>query len=216
MTIHKEGYTTIGAVAITLLLVNLILYKVFHVYPVILITTSFLLLLLIVQFFRLPARKLGLIDENSIIAPCDGEVVVIEETNENEYFNDKRLQVSIFMSPLNVHANWYPVHGLIKYFKYHAGDFLVAWHPKSSTENERTTVVIQTDDGKEVLVRQIAGAVARRIVAYPKVGERAVQGNQLGFIKFGSRVDIFLPLGTKINVTLDEKVKGIKSIIGKF
>jgi phosphatidylserine decarboxylase len=216
MRIHKEGFTTISVVAFTLILLNLILYKVFQVFPIILISISTILFILIVQFFRYPTRELGSIDEKSIISPCDGEVVVIEETTENEYFKDKRLQVSIFMSPLNVHANWYPVNGTIKYFKYHAGDFLVAWHPKSSTENERTTVVIQTDDGREVLVRQIAGAVARRIIAYPKVGEKAVQGNQLGFIKFGSRVDIFLPIGTKINVSLDQKVKGIKSIIGQL
>jgi phosphatidylserine decarboxylase len=216
MRIHKEGFTTIYVVAFTLILLDLIFYKVFQVYPVILGSISAILFILIVQFFRYPSRELGSVDEKSIISPCDGEVVVIEETTENEYFKDKRLQISIFMSPLNVHANWYPVNGTIKYFKYHAGDFLVAWHPKSSTENERTTVVIQTDDGREVLVRQIAGAMARRIIAYPRVGEKAIQGDQLGFIKFGSRVDIFLPLGTKINVSLDQKVKGIKSIIGQL
>jgi phosphatidylserine decarboxylase len=147
-------------------------------------------------------------NDKHIICPADGKVVVIEETEETEYLKDKRIQVSVFMSPINVHVNRNPISGIVKYFMYHPGKFLVAWHPKSSTENERTTVVIENDKGVSVLFRQIAGALARRIVCYSKEGETAEQGEEFGFIKFGSRVDIFLPLGTEIKVGLGEVVKG--------
>ena len=170
------------------------------------------LLILILQFFRNPKRVVE-INDNHIIAPVDGKVVVIEEVFESEYFKDKRLQVSIFMSPINVHVTRYPVNGKVKFSKYHPGKFLVAWHPKASEENERTTVVIDNRIFGEILYRQIAGALARRIVNYAQEGMQVVQGTDAGFIKFGSRVDLFLPIGTKINVTLNQKAVGGKTII---
>ena len=170
------------------------------------------LLLLILQFFRNPKRSVEL-NDNHIIAPVDGKVVVIEEVFEGEYFKDKRLQVSIFMSPINVHVTRYALGGKVKFSKYHPGKFLVAWHPKASEENERTTVVIENKIFGEVLYRQIAGALARRIVNYAQEGMQVVQGTDAGFIKFGSRVDLFLPLGTQINVKLNEKAVGGKTII---
>jgi phosphatidylserine decarboxylase len=170
------------------------------------------LLILILQFFRNPKRVVE-INDNHIIAPVDGKVVVIEEVFESEYFKDKRLQVSIFMSPINVHVTRYPVNGKVKFSKYHPGKFLVAWHPKASEENERTTVVIDNRIFGEILYRQIAGALARRIVNYAQEGMQVVQGTDAGFIKFGSRVDLFLPIGTKINVTLNQKTVGGKTII---
>ena len=155
-------------------------------------------------------------DPGLIYAPADGKVVVIEETMENEYFKDMRLQVSIFMSPFNVHSNRYPVSGKIKYVCYHPGQNMVAWHPKSSELNERSTIVIETNDGTEIMIRQIAGAVARRIVTYAKENQDVHQGDELGFIKFGSRVDIFLPLGTEIEIPILQQVKANKSIIAKI
>jgi len=169
-------------------------------------------LVIILQFFRNPKRPVTAADHN-IIAPVDGKVVVIEEVYEAEYFKEKRLQVSIFMSPINVHVTRYAVNGLVKYSKYHPGKYLVAWHPKASTENERTTVVIENSYFGEILYRQIAGALARRIVNYAQEGMQVVQGTDAGFIKFGSRVDIFLPLGTEVNVTLNQKAIGGKTII---
>ena len=166
-----------------------------------------ILLILILQFFRNPRRKTEL-NENHIIAPVDGKVVVIEEVEEPEYFQDKRLQVSIFMSPLNVHVTRYALSGKVKYSKYHPGKYLVAWHPKASTENERTTIVVENKTFGGILYRQIAGALAKRIVNYAKEGEEVVQGTDAGFIKFGSRVDVFLPLGTKVNVNIGDTVKG--------
>lgn len=174
------------------------------------------LLLFSIQFFRNPKRIIKTIDDSKIYASADGKVVVIEETEELEYFKDKRLQVSIFMSPLNVHANRVPVSGTVQYAKYHEGKYLVAWHPKSSTENERTTTVIKTKNGQEILVRQIAGAMARRIKHYMTEGQSVQQGDELGFIKFGSRSDIFLPLGTKVTVELDQMVKGNIDIIAEW
>lgn len=171
-------------------------------------------LILILQFFRNPKRPVDPTDYN-IIAPVDGKVVVIEEVYEPEYFKDKRLQVSIFMSPINVHVTRYAVNGLIKFSKYHAGKYLVAWHPKASEENERTTVVIENQVFGEILYRQIAGALARRIVNYAKEGMQVVQGTDAGFIKFGSRVDLFLPLGTEIDVKLNQKAIGGKTIIAR-
>jgi len=172
----------------------------------------FLFLIIILQFFRNPVRNVEISDIH-IIAPVDGKVVVIEEVFEGEYFKDKRIQVSIFMSPINVHVTRYPVNGLVKFSKYHPGKFLVAWHPKASEENERTTIVVENKVFGEILYRQIAGALAKRIVNYAKEGTKVVQGTDAGFIKFGSRVDLFLPLGTEINVKLNQKAVGGKTII---
>jgi phosphatidylserine decarboxylase len=171
-----------------------------------------LFLIIILQFFRNPKRDL-IVNNNVIIAPVDGKVVVIEEVFESEYFKDKRLQVSIFMSPINVHVTRFAASGRINFSQYHPGKFLVAWHPKASEENERTTVVIETKNFGEILYRQIAGALARRIVNYAEEGMQVVQGEDAGFIKFGSRVDIFLPLGTEINVKLNQKAIGNQTII---
>ena len=171
-----------------------------------------LLLIIVLQFFRNPVRTVA-INDNHIIAPVDGKVVVIEEVFEGEYFKDKRMQVSIFMSPINVHVTRYPVNGLVKFSKYHPGKFLVAWHPKASEENERTTIVVENKVFGEILYRQIAGALAKRIVNYAEEGTQVVQGTDAGFIKFGSRVDLFLPLGTEISVKLNEKAVGGKTII---
>ena len=171
-------------------------------------------LILILQFFRNPTRT-TVVNDNHIIAPVDGKVFVIEEVFEKEYFKDKRLQVSIFMSPINVHVTRYALSGLIKFSKYHPGKFLVAWHPKSSEENERTTVVIENNTYGEILYRQIAGALAKRIVNYAQEGTTVEQGTDAGFIKFGSRVDLFLPLDSKINVKLNQKVKGGVDVIAE-
>jgi len=173
---------------------------------------ALLLLIIILQFFRNPKRTV-IVNENHILAPVDGKVVVIEEVYEGEYFKDKRLQVSIFMSPINVHVTRYPLSGVVKLSKYHPGKFLVAWHPKASEENERTTVVIENKIFGAILYRQIAGALARRIVNYAEEGMQVIQGEDAGFIKFGSRVDVFLPLGTPINVVLNQKAIGGKTII---
>ncbi len=173
---------------------------------------TLLFLIIILQFFRNPKRTV-IINENHIIAPVDGKVVVIEEVYESEYFKDKRLQISIFMSPINVHVTRYPLSGLVKFSKYHPGKFLVAWHPKASEENERTTIVVENKTFGAVLYRQIAGALAKRIVNYAQEGMQVVQGTDAGFIKFGSRVDIFLPLGTQVNVVLNQKAIGGKTII---
>jgi len=170
-------------------------------------------LVIVLQFFRNPNRSLDSIEDHLILAPVDGKVVVIEEVYEPEYFKDKRLMVSIFMSPINVHVTRYALNGIVKYSKYHPGKYLVAWHPKASEENERTTVVIDNPVYGEVMYRQIAGALAKRIVNYAKVGHRVNQGDDAGFIKFGSRVDLYLPLGTNINVVLNQKAKGNKTVI---
>jgi len=180
-----------------------------------LVVLSVIMFGLVIQFFRVPTRALSA-TADQVICPADGKVVVIEETEETEYFKDKRIQVSIFMSPLNVHVNWNPISGIVQYFKYHAGLFLVAWHPKSSTDNERTTLVIKDEQGREILVRQIAGAVARRICHYADKGDTVVQGKEFGFIKFGSRVDIFLPIGTDVKVNIDDKVSGIETILAEL
>ena len=174
--------------------------------------SAFVLLIIILQFFRNPKRTV-ITNENQILAPVDGKVVVIEEVYEGEFFKDKRIQVSIFMSPINVHVTRYALSGIVKFSKYHPGKFLVAWHPKASEENERTTVVIENKTFGPVLYRQIAGALARRIVNYAEEGMQVIQGEDAGFIKFGSRVDLFLPLGTPINVTLNKKAIGGKTVI---
>lgn len=211
---HKEGGKII-LIATTLTVVFLLLADHFITLfwlknGVELIILGFLILIL--QFFRNPTRDVT-ISDNHVIAPVDGKVVVIEEVFESEYFKDKRLQVSIFMSPINVHVTRYALNGKINFSKYHPGKYLVAWHPKASTENERTTVVIENPVFGEVLYRQIAGALARRIVNYAEEGMQVIQGTDAGFIKFGSRVDLFLPLGTEINVVLNQKAIGGKTII---
>ena len=172
-------------------------------------------LIIVLQFFRNP-RRITSFGNNHVVSPVDGKVVVIEEVYEPEYFKDKRIQVSIFMSPINVHVTRYPVSGEVLFSKYHPGKYLVAWHPKSSTENERTTIVIKNESSAEILYRQIAGALARRIVNYAKKSSKVTQGEDAGFIKFGSRVDLFLPLNTKINVKLNQKVKGAEDIIANI
>jgi phosphatidylserine decarboxylase len=174
-----------------------------------------LIFILILQFFRNPKRNIQLNDAQ-VMSPVDGKVVVIEEVHESEFFNDKRLQVSVFMSPINVHVTRYPIGGKIIFSKYHPGDYLVAWHPKSSEKNERTTVVVENFKFGKVLYRQIAGALARRIVNYAKEDHNVVQGSDAGFIKFGSRVDLFLPLDTKLNIKLNQKVRGGETIIGEL
>lgn len=211
---HKEGAQSILLTTVFTAVVLLLSDKFIETYWIqksIQIAT-FALLIIILQFFRNPKRNYVL-NENEILAPVDGKVVVIEEVFEGEYFKEKRIQVSIFMSPLNVHVTRYGLSGLVKFSKYHPGKFLVAWHPKASEENERTTIVIENKTFGEVLYRQIAGALARRIVNYAKKGEQVKQGDDAGFIKFGSRVDIFLPLGTPINVLLNQKAIGGKTVI---
>ena len=173
------------------------------------------LFILIIQFFRNPKRNTQM-DDAHVISPVDGKVVVIEEVQESEYFNDKRIQVSVFMSPVNVHVTRYPIGGKVLFSKYHPGKYLVAWHPKSSEKNERTTVVVENSKFGKVLYRQIAGFMARRIVNYAKKDQNVVQGNDAGFIKFGSRVDLFLPLDTKLNVKLNQKVRGGETVIAKL
>jgi phosphatidylserine decarboxylase len=217
MRIHKEGIIILLIILFLVASLNLVFYWIIKnpVWQTILVCLSVVFFLLVVWFFRNPERPV-VPNEAVILCPADGKVVVIEETMEEEYFRDKRLQVSIFMSPLNVHVNRYPVSGLVSYFNYHPGKYLVAWHPKSSTLNERSTVVIQDARGREILVRQIAGAVARRIVPYAVQGEQVVQGDELGFIKFGSRVDLFLPLDTRISVKIGDKVLGNKTIIASY
>ncbi len=211
MTLHREGFATI---TIGLLALTLFQWGNFWLLGVtgwlwlfILLSLGVLVMAyLIVQFFRIPKRTFTF-GPNDVLCPADGKVVVIEEVEETEYFNDRRIQVSIFMSPLNVHANYFPIGGIVRYVKYHKGLFLVAWHPKSSTDNERSTVVVEHASGQSILFRQIAGAVARRICYYATVGQQAVTGEEFGFIKFGSRVDVFLPIGTELNVKIGDDVK---------
>lgn len=211
---HKEGAQSIllGTIitAVVLLLSDKFIDTNWIKMSVEIIT--FLFLIIILQFFRNPKRNV-IINDKQILSPVDGKVVVIEEVYEAEYFKEKRIQVSIFMSPINVHVTRYALSGIVKFSKYHPGKFLVAWHPKASEENERTTIVIENRSFGEVLYRQIAGALARRIVNYAKEGIQVIQGEDAGFIKFGSRVDLFLPLGTKINVELNQKAIGGKTII---
>lgn len=211
---HKEGYKIIF-IALMSFIAGIILIGTFVELPWLKMTLQLLLvvfLFIILQFFRNPKRNFPL-DERTLIAPVDGKVVVIEEVYEPEYFKDKRLQVSIFMSPINVHVTRYAMSGKINYSKYHPGKYLVAWHPKASTENERTSIVIENEAFGEILYRQIAGALAKRIVNYAVEGTEVVQGTDAGFIKFGSRVDLYLPLGTKVEVNLNQKAVGGKTII---
>lgn len=216
--LHKEGKATIFITLVILFILN---WAINYFLPDqllvqnILIVISVIFLVIILQFFRNPSIT-PTIGENLVISPADGKVVVIEEVEDEEYFKGKRLQVSVFMSPFNVHVNRNPVSGVVRYFKYHKGKYLVAWHPKSSTENERTTTVIETPKKKEVLFKQIAGALAKRIVWYVKEGQPVQQGAEMGFIKFGSRVDILLPLDAKVKVSLNQKVKGGRTIIAEI
>jgi len=213
---HKEGHKIILITLIVVVALFLIsdTYVVLPWLNMIIMIGLLLFLLLILQFFRNPKRQ-TLYNDNHIVSPVDGKVVVIEEVFEKEYFNEKRLQVSIFMSPINVHVTRYPIGGQVVYSKYHPGKYLVAWHPKASEENERTTVVVENEIFGPILYRQIAGALAKRIVNYAKEGQQINQGSDSGFIKFGSRVDLFLPLDAKINVSLNQKVRGAESIIAE-
>ena len=218
MTIHKEGTATLTITIIFLLILNFLVQYFLpesSVIHTLLLVASLFFFLIILQFFRKPTRHTT-INPKHIIAPADGKVVVIEEVVETEYFNEPRRQISIFMSPLNVHINFNPISGIVSYFKYHPGRFLVAWHPKSSTENERTTVVVKNENGTEILFRQIAGFMARRICWYVKTGQKVEQGSEFGFIKFGSRIDIFLPLNAKILVNLEDKPVGGETVIAEL
>jgi phosphatidylserine decarboxylase len=211
---HKEGFQSIligNAFTVLALLLSEKFIEINWIKMTVQIA-AFLLLIIILQFFRNPKRNF-ILNENQILSPVDGKVVVIEEVYEAEYFKEKRIQVSIFMSPINVHVTRYALSGIVKFSKYHPGKFLVAWHPKASEENERTTVVIENKTFGAILYRQIAGALARRIVNYAEEGMQVIQGEDAGFIKFGSRVDLFFPLGTPINVTLNQKAIGGKTVI---
>ena len=215
--IHHEGYKILLGTFLVLAALNFVLFRFVSLDWVnyLGLFGSIVLFGLFLQFFRNPKRSVEK-HENHIIAPADGKIVVIEEVEEPEYFKDKRRQISIFMSPFNVHVNRNPIGGQFSYFKYHPGDYLVAWHPKSSTLNERTTAVIKHSSGEEVLFRQIAGAVARRIRYYVEAGDSAEQGSEMGFIKFGSRVDVFVPMDAKIHVEMDQKSIGGKTILATF
>ena len=218
MKFHKEGIPTLLVTLLFSVIIIFIAHVAFPTFPIahwFSYVLSGFLLVVVVQFFRHPTR-IHTINDNAIIAPADGEIVVIEETEESECFKDKRIQVSIFMSPINVHVNRYPIAGEVTYAKYHAGKFMVASLPKASTENERTTVVVKHSNGKSVLFRQVAGALARRIVMYSKQGDKATQCGEMGFIKFGSRVDLYLPLDAKLSVKIGDVVKGSQSVIAEF
>ncbi len=218
MIIHREGYRILLVFFIILLILNLAFVPLHHGKGLVfylLITASIIFYFLIVFFFRYPKRKINH-DENLVLSPADGTVVAIEEVLEDQFYHEKRIQVSIFMSPLNIHVNFCPISGIVEYVNHEPGDHLVAYHPKSSTENERTSIVIRHKNGTKLMVRQIAGALARRIVTYCKPEKEVNQGEQLGFIKFGSRVDLFLPLHVKCAVKLEQKVKGNKTIIAKI
>ncbi len=218
MTIHKEGYTSLAITILFIFVLNALIQfymPTAHTLKWIVYIFSGALFLIILQFFRSPFFDIETA-ENTILCPADGKVVVIEETEETEFLKDKRIQLSVFMSPVNVHVNRNPIAGVVSYFKYHKGKYLVAWHPKSSTENERTTIAIENSKGVTVLFRQIAGALARRIVWYVKEGDIVDQGQQFGFIKFGSRVDVFLPLGTKILVNIGDVVKGGRTVLAEL
>jgi phosphatidylserine decarboxylase len=213
---HKEGFIIIINTFILCAVIALCAeYFVASKLPkVILQVGAVIILILVLQFFRNPNRN-TVINDQHLIAPVDGKVVIIEEVFEKEYFKDNRLQVSIFMSPINVHVTRYPISGEVKFSKYHPGKYLVAWHPKSSELNERTTIVVENEQFGEILYRQIAGAVARRIVNYAKVGDKVTQGEDAGFIKFGSRVDIFLPVGTPVDLVIDQVVRGGETIVSR-
>jgi len=218
MTIHREGYATLLVTTLVLGALNTGIYYGFTenlLLQNVILIISILLFFTILQFFRLP-NVVVTAQEHEVIAPADGKVVVIEETEETEYLKRKCRQISIFMSPINVHVNRNPISGVVQYAKYHPGKYLVAWHPKSSTENERTTIVIENQEGTQILMRQIAGALARRICWYVKEFQVVQQGKEFGFIKFGSRVDVFVPLDAEVMVNLDQKTKGGKTVLAKL
>ena len=218
MIIHKEGRVVLFVLLVILFALN---WAIAHFLPErsmlqdVVLGLSIIFYLLILQFFRSPVFKIEE-NDNRVLAPADGKVVVIEETTETEYLKDRRIQISIFMSPVNVHVNRMPVKGVISFFRYHAGKYLVAWHPKSSAENERTTVVTKMSNGTEILFRQIAGALARRIKCYVKEGQALNQGEEFGFIKFGSRVDVLLPLQSKVKVKIGDRTTGGKTVIAEL
>ncbi len=216
--IHREGTHTLTGGAFVLILLNALLYYAFDckIPFYVSVTICSILYLVVVNFFRCPIRRFEGETENVVVAPADGKIVVIEEVDENEYFHDRRLMISIFMSLTNVHANWIPVDGTVKLVAHHNGNFHKAWLPKASIENERSTVVIETPDGVDILVRQIAGAMARRIVTYAQENEDCFIDEHMGFIKFGSRVDLFLPVGTKVNVKLGQKTTGNETVIARL
>lgn len=213
--IHREGRIILLVSALLLALLDFAVYRFWNIsfWPALILSVGFYGIIL--QFFRNPVREIMVADNHLIYAPADGRVCVIEPVEETEYFKDKRLQVSIFMSPFNVHVNRNPVSGMVNYFRYHPGKYLVAWHPKSSTENERTTIVYRLGD-TEILMRQIAGALAKRIKWYISEGQPVEQGGEMGFIKFGSRVDLYLPLDAKVEVVMDQQVKGNKTIVARL
>lgn len=219
MTIHKEGYTIIAISTILFGLLNLVSFYFLSFYSPwlswLIFLVTFALWVFVISFFRLPNRVLTY-QPNAVIAPADGKVVAIEEVQADEYFPDRRIQVSIFMSPLNVHVNRNPVSGDVVYSEYHKGKYLVAWHPKSSTENERHTVVYRTENGKEILTKQIAGALAKRIINYLKPGMQVKQNDEMGFIRFGSRVDIFLPLDANVKVKIGDKPQGGVTVVAEI
>lgn len=213
MKIHKEGTVIITVALIIMLLLNVGAYfQLSGIWALLLILTSTLLFCLVIYFFRNPNRQYNTVADG-ILSPCDGKVVVIEEVEETEFFHDKRIQISVFMSPLNVHINWHPIAGKVLYAKHHSGKYYKAWLPKASTDNERATVVSERKDGLQILTRQIAGAMARRIVTYAKPNDVVKQGGELGFIKFGSRIDIFVPLDANIQVNLGDKVSGLHTVL---
>ena len=215
MKLHKEGYTILLNEILIFTLVNYIAYwNLEIIFWYFTLPLAVFLFLISVYFFRVPERNFVRKD-GVVYSPCDGKIVVIEETTENEFYKDKRIQVSIFMSPLNAHNQVHPISGNVKYTKYHPGKFLVAWHPKSSTDNERSTVVVENET-ISILVRQIAGAVARRIITYSNVGDSVSADDEFGFIKFGSRVDLFLPIGIKVTAKINEKVKGGQSVVATY
>ena len=217
MKIHKAGYTLLFKAFVLFAFINVLVYAFIPniiVFRAVLIVSG-ILYLLMVNFFRCPNRLI-VVKDNTILAPADGKSVVVEETFEPEYLKKQCIQVSIFMNIFNVHINWFPINGIIKFFKYHQGRYMAAYLPKSSTENERTTIAIEATNGQEIVMRQIAGAMAKRIVSYAPVGGKARQNEHAGFIKFGSRVDLYLPLGTKIDVKLGQKVTGSQTLIGTF
>lgn len=218
MTIHKEGHRMLITLFVILTVLNVSIRFIFPengTLQAIIAGFSLFIFLLILQFFRNPSRKYT-INENQILAPADGKVVVIEEVEEPEYYKGKRRQISVFMSPINVHINRNPISGEVKYFKYHPGKYLVAWHPKASLENERTTVVLENKMNQSILMRQIAGALAKRIVWYIKETDHVAQTDEFGFIKFGSRVDVFVPLDAKIKVQLGQVTKGGITVLAEF
>lgn len=214
MRLHREGHLYILIATVLFVLIGYLAYTYLFSWAILywpVMLAAFLLWFWVIWFFRIPLRTFSM-GETKIVAPADGKVVVIEETTETEYFKDKRLQVSIFMSPINVHVNRNPISGIVKYMKYHPGKYLVAWHPKSSTENERTTIVLG-NDRIEILMRQIAGALARRICYYVKEGDAVRQNEEFGFIKFGSRVDLYFPVGTKVDVKIGDVVQGGVTVV---